>query len=150
MLIFRFPDVFISKEIVQSSDRSTLSVEVRGILFYSKNDMSTFYFNVFHICHQRVESHLAQALSVPTDKYSRIGSVLPSGRFMEDFVVSSKVLRSNNLTAVGFSLNPEHLPGDDDDDDDDDYNNYDHDNDDIDFLFITQVMLTGITSSAAA
>lgn len=38
----------------------------------------------------------------------------------------------------------------DNDEHDDDYNNYDHDNDDIDFLFITQVMLTGITSSAAA
>lgn len=80
------PRTYISKEIIQSGDK----------LLYTEQEKAR---------------HLAKALSKPTDKISSIGNFLPSGRFVEDYLVHRTWKWSTALQAVGFTLNTEHCPG---------------------------------------
>ena len=83
------PSVYILKEAMQGSD-------VGG---YS---------------HRDIEGHFIRALSGPADKISRSKSLLPSGRYFEDYLLhrSGKALQpSSRLGVIGFSLNIEHCTG---------------------------------------
>lgn len=107
----RVPNVFISKEIMQGGDVGK----------YSKDT---------------IEQHFAMALRVPSDKLSHSNNpqlqsqspissssssslssnifpqhfpMLPSSRYMEDYVYSGKAM--SKLHAVGFSINVEHCSG---------------------------------------
>lgn len=77
--------VYVAKEILQTNDSLKLESEV-------------------------VEKHLSEALLFPSDKAWRPYSwtMLPTTRYLEDYVYSGKFLAS--LKFVGFSLNPEHIP----------------------------------------
>lgn len=81
---FRIPWLYISKEVVQHRDVGEFSFA-------------------------QIEQHLRNALIRPTDKLAAAGRLLPTGRFMEDFVTNLKMLSS--LKAVGVSLNVEHVRG---------------------------------------
>jgi hypothetical protein len=76
--------IYVSKEIIQSADAFNYSLQERA-------------------------SHVAEALKQPTDKLARKHSLLPSGRFVEDYVSSFKLF--HRLTVVGLTLNPEHAQG---------------------------------------
>jgi hypothetical protein len=76
--------IYISKEMIQSADVMTFSLQDRA-------------------------SHINQALMLPTDKLARKHALLPSGRFVEDYVSSLKLF--NKLNILGLTLNPEHVQG---------------------------------------
>lgn len=82
----RYNNVFISKEIVQSSDGSRFPVSV-------------------------VEEHFVNALKKPTGKLSSVGDVLPSKRFMDDYIFHSGMKPFRTMDVIGFTLNPEHSEG---------------------------------------
>ena len=83
------PSVYILKEVMQGSDVGEHSVG-------------------------EIEGHFIHALSAPADKISRSKSLLPSGRFVEDYLLhrSGKGFKpSSSLGIIGFSLNIEHCEG---------------------------------------
>ncbi|RYG96320.1 hypothetical protein EON65_54590 [archaeon] len=82
-LLNQIPWLYLSKEIVQSKDP----------LKYSASD---------------INEHLRQALVKPMEKIAYRHHILPSSRYMEDFVLKKKHLVK--LQAVGFSINLEHVP----------------------------------------
>ena len=75
--------IFLSKEIVQGADLERFSGE-------------------------NVESHLISALQQPTGKIASSGTYLPSGRFVEDYLLHRTFKPFRDLKVVGFTLNPEH------------------------------------------
>jgi hypothetical protein len=78
----KYSNIFVSKEIIQSSDKR----------YYSADKM---------------EHHLALALASPTSKISKWTYF--SGRFWDDYIFKFKYLHSMYL--IGFSLNPENSQG---------------------------------------
>lgn len=81
-----YPNVFLCKEIMQRRDNITVTPEQQM-------------------------AGLQSALISPSDKLRfRFRTLpLPSNRFLNDFIVSSKWWRT--LDIVGFTLNPEHVTG---------------------------------------
>lgn len=80
------PGTFISKEIIQSGDKELFTAQEKAL-------------------------HLANALIRPTDKISSSTNYLPSGRFVEDYLMHRSWKWLHSLRAVGFTLNTEHCPG---------------------------------------
>jgi hypothetical protein len=80
----REKSIYVSKEIIQSADVPLFSLQERA-------------------------SHVATALKQPTDKLARKRSLLPSGRFVEDYISSFKLF--HRLNVIGLTLNPEHTQG---------------------------------------
>jgi len=90
LTIKRLPSVYISKEIIQGVDVNRFSAEEK-------------------------ENHLSRALQKPTDKISLSkrksswgGFFAISGRYWEDYLLHHSWKAFNRLTAVGFTVNPEH------------------------------------------
>lgn len=83
-LSFRFPEVYISKEIVQLSDTNSSYFQPRTI-----------------------EKHLHESLLSPRGKMSHHDHWMPDRRFIRDYFLRGK--RKDTLKVVGFSLNLEHL-----------------------------------------
>jgi hypothetical protein len=82
----KYDNIFLSKEIVQRSDGS-------------KYPAST------------VEDHFINALKKPMGKLSSTDNVVPSGRFMEDYIFHSSMKPFREMDVIGFTLNPEHSEG---------------------------------------
>ena len=55
--------------------------------------------------------HIHRALIKPTDKLSRSTHILPSSRFVEDFILHPTYKILSLLEVVGITLNPEHVQG---------------------------------------
>jgi hypothetical protein len=53
---------------------------------------------------------LHRALISPTDKISQRNALLPTTRFMEDFLFHPSIKLLRRLAIVGFTVNPEHAP----------------------------------------
>lgn len=77
------PSVYISKEIIQRSDRDRFST-------------------------QEMEDHLIRALRYPMGKLSDTRRILPSGRYFEDFLFHKTLKVFRSLNVIGFTVNPEH------------------------------------------
>ena len=78
-----FSAVFISKEIVQRSDKAAFS-------------------------NAEMESHFIAAMRAPTGKLSSTRDFLPTGRYVEDYLLHKSLKVLTSLKIVGFSVNPEH------------------------------------------
>jgi hypothetical protein len=57
------------------------------------------------------EQFLSKALQYPSDKISTSGSVLPSKRFIDDYLLHPTHKFAGSLRTVGFTVNPEHSQG---------------------------------------
>jgi hypothetical protein len=81
-----YPNVFISKEILQTNDSLRMSAK-------------------------RIERHLISALQRPTDKAvpSKSRWFPYTTRYLEDYIYKGKFARK--MDYVGFSINPEHVSG---------------------------------------
>jgi hypothetical protein len=82
-IFFRFPYIFVSKEIIQAHDANSFSWTQK-------------------------EKHLQLALSSPTGKISSLNRYFPSGRYIEDFIFQKMF---NKLDVIGFTINPEFCSG---------------------------------------
>lgn len=80
-LLNSYPTIYLSKEIVQHSDRNVHSI-------------------------QEVEDHLMKALRHPADKLGARARWWPTSRFFADSIQHMKSIRT--LDVVGFTVNPEH------------------------------------------
>lgn len=76
--------MFISKEIIQDSDRTSLSSQL-------------------------INDHLHSALIEPKGKFAARDNYFPDGRFIEDYIFHRKW--KSSLKVLGFSINPEHIKG---------------------------------------
>ena len=79
-----YPEIFLSKEIIQRKDLQIISKEI-------------------------METKLVAALQEPTDKAKSFSKFIFSTRFWRDYIFPLKF--SNSLKYVGFTLNPEHAIG---------------------------------------
>lgn len=80
--------VFISKEIVQRNDSEMFDTV-------------------------DIERHLVNALTHPVGKLSNSRNYLPDARFIEDYIVPTRLWKwkpLNRLKLIGFTVNPEHIP----------------------------------------
>ena len=57
------------------------------------------------------EQFLSKALQYPSDKISTSGSVLPSKRYIDDYLLHPTHKFAGSLRTVGFTVNPEHSQG---------------------------------------
>lgn len=82
------PSVYISKEIVQGGDVEMFSTP-------------------------EIEAHLIAALRGPKGKLSHSRGFFPDARYVEDYLKPTSLSWKpmTNLQVVGFSVNPEHIPG---------------------------------------
>ena len=81
-----YTDIFISKEIVQRSDGNNFAASV-------------------------VEDHFINALKKPVGKLYSTEHILPSGRFVEDYILHKGMKPFREMDMIGFTLNPEHSEG---------------------------------------
>ena len=122
------PSVYLSKEIVQRSDTlwlkaahaHTPSTDAAALgagaragggdgregedlpVTPKASDLSQF-------TAQDIESHLISALSRPLGKLSTSASLLPSSRFVSDYITHKTFKPFRTLKVLGFTLNLEHL-----------------------------------------